>query len=382
MTSENRTEIPFSMPVSQKEGLENIQIACETNKLTGRKFFGSACEKFIKEFVGAQSAHLMPSCTAALEASSILANVDSGAEVIVPSHTFVSSASSFAMRGCTPVFVDCDPQTLNVSAKTIEPAITKATRCVVVVHYAGIACDMDPIVELCQSNGLVLIEDAAQAIGAYYKSKHLGTIGDLGTFSFHHTKNVGCGEGGALIVNSDDMVHLAEMICEKGTDRAKFVRGEVDKYTWQTLGSSYLLGELSAAFLLPQLKIVERITAKRLRLWHRYFELLKPAEDNGLLTRPIVPEYCKHNGHIFYVLLNPRFPRDDVILKLKNFGIHATSHYIPLHSSPAGRALGRVGTDMIITEDVTQRLVRLPLFFDLSLEQVEFVVDKLIESLV
>lgn len=297
----------------------------------------------------------------------------------MPSYTFVSTANAFVLRGGVPVFVDIREDTLNLDERLIESAITPRTRAIAPVHYAGVACEMDTIMAIAQKHGLNVVEDAAQGVMSTYKGRALGSIGDLGAYSFHETKNVISGEGGALLVNSPDMSLRAEIIREKGTDRSRFFRGEVDKYTWQEVGSSFLPGELIAAFLWAQLEEVDRITKERLASWQRYHELLEPLEAKGILRRPIVPNGCEHNAHMYYVLLAPEIDRQRVLESFKRNEIWSVFHYVPLHSSPAGRRYGRPHGDMNVTNQQSERLVRLPLWVGLTDEQQNRVVDVLNE---
>jgi dTDP-4-amino-4,6-dideoxygalactose transaminase len=318
---------------------------------------------------------ITPSCTAALEMSGILASLDPGDEVIVPDFAFVSTANAFVLRGAVPVFVDVDPQTLNIDPYAIEEALTERTRAIVVIHYAGIACDMERIGQIAAGNDLLVIEDAAHAIEAFYQSQPLGSIGDMATFSFHETKNVQCGEGGALLVNDARLVERAEIIQEKGTDRSRFFRGEVDKYTWRDTGSSYLLSEVASAFLWAQLEHAKHITEERRGVWSRYFEGLEALEHDGLLRRPIVPPDCKHSGHLFYVLLPTETLRDATLQALAERGVHAVFHYLPLHDSPGGRRYGRLGGPVPTCIEASSQLLRLPLWAGLGEERTEAVLE-------
>ena len=302
-------------------------------------------------------------------------------EVIIPSYTFVSTANAFALRGAIPVFVDIREDTLNIDESKIEDAITDKTRAIVPVHYAGVGCDMDVIMAIAKRHNLVVIEDAAQAVMARYKGKSLGSIGDLGAYSFHETKNVITGEGGSLLINNDNFIDRAEIIREKGTNRSQFFRGLVDKYTWQDIGSSYLPGELTAAFLWAQLEEARQITDKRLHLWQQYHTLFAEAEQQGLLRRPIIPYDCEHNAHMYYVLLPNEIIRNAALKFMNAQNINAIFHYIPLHSSPAGEKLGRANGDMHITNDCSLRILRLPLWVGLSTDQIEIIARTLISFL-
>lgn len=335
-------------------------------KLAGDGPFTRNCHRWIEERAGCRRALLTHSCTAALEMQSLLLDLRPGDEVVMPSYTFVSTANAVVLRGGTPVFVDIREDTLNIDETLIEDAVTPRTRAIAPVHYAGVGCEMDVIMDIARRRNLKVIEDAAQGFMATYKGRQLGSIGHLGAYSFHETKNVISGEGGALLVNDPEMVLRAEIIREKGTDRSRFFRGEVDKYTWQEAGSSYLPGEIIAAFLWAQLEEAEKITACRLALWQRYHEGLADLERRERLRRPVIPADCVHNAHMYYILLPPRVDRQKVLEGLKAAGIHAVFHYVPLHSAPAGRRYGRVHGAMTRTDDLSARLIRLPLFADLT----------------
>jgi dTDP-4-amino-4,6-dideoxygalactose transaminase len=298
--------------------------------------------------------------------AALLLDIRSGDEVILPSYTFVSTANAFVLQGAVPVFVDIREDTLNIDERLIEAAITPRTRAIVPVHYAGVCCEMDSIVAIAERHNIRIVEDAAQAILATYKGRAPGAIGDLGTFSFHETKNIMSGEGGSLLVNDPDLVLRAEIIREKGTDRGRFFRGEVDKYTWQDVGSSFLPSEIIAAFLWAQLEQAQQITRARLAIWGRYHEMLGPLEEEGLLRRPIVPADCGHNGHMYHIVLSPEIDRQSILSELKDNGIHAVFHYVPLHSSPAGMRLGRAHGELSLTTSLSQRLIRLPMWLGLS----------------
>jgi dTDP-4-amino-4,6-dideoxygalactose transaminase len=309
--------------------------------------------------------------------AALLLDIRPGDEVIMPSYTFVSTANAFVLRGAVPVFVDIRPDTLNLDERLIEAAITPRTKVIVPVHYAGVACEMDSILAIARKHGLAVVEDAAQGVMSSYKGRALGSIGDLGAFSFHETKNVISGEGGALLVNAPALAMQAEMIREKGTDRSRFFRGEVDKYTWQEVGSSFLPGEITAAFLWAQLEEARAITNSRLAIWDNYHAALAELELQGALRRPIVPESCQHNAHMYYVLLAPGVERQVILDELKRHAIYAVFHYVPLHSSPAGARYGRVHGSMDVTDGYSERLLRLPLWLGLSSDQQERVVSVL-----
>jgi dTDP-4-amino-4,6-dideoxygalactose transaminase len=309
--------------------------------------------------------------------AALLSGVGAGDEVIMPSFTFTATATAFVLRGAVPVFVDIRQDTLNLDEKLIEAAITPRTRAIAPIHYAGVACEMDAMLAIAQRHRLALVEDAAQGIMAAYKGRPLGAIGDLGSLSFHETKNIISGEGGALLIRDPAMVSRAEIIREKGTDRERFFRGEVDKYTWQDLGSSFLPSDLIAAFLWAQLEEAERITRERLAIWNRYHAMLEPLERQGLLRRPIIPADCQHNGHIYYVLLPPGTDRKQVLRELKQQGVHSVFHYVPLHSSPAGQRFGRAQGDLALTTSLSERLIRLPMWFGLNEARQQRVSDAL-----
>lgn len=347
------------------------------NVLAGDGPFTKRCHEWLEHKTGCDRALLTHSCTAALEMAALLLDIEPGDEVIMPSYTFVSTANSFVLRGGVPVFVDIREDTLNLDECLIEAAITPRTRAIVPVHYAGVACEMDAIMAIARRYGLKVVEDAAQGVMASYKGRALGSIGDLGAYSFHETKNVISGEGGALLANNHALATRAEIIREKGTDRSRFFRGEVDKYTWQEVGSSFLPGELTAAFLWAQLEEAERITNQRMAIWQRYNELMEPLEQKGQLRRPIVPESCKHNAHMFYVLLDPDIDRQKLIADLKKNDIYSVFHYVPLHSSPGGLRYGRANGNLKVTIRQSKRLIRLPLWVGMSCEQQEHVFDAL-----
>lgn len=367
-------KIPFNKP--HMTGKEHVYIteAYTNGMLAGDGPFTKQCHEWLEKNTGTKKALLTHSCTAALEMAAMLLNIEPGDEVIMPSYTFVSTANAFALRGAMPVFVDIRPDTLNLDEKLIAGAITSKTKAIVPVHYAGVGCEMDAIMAIANQHNLAVVEDAAQGVMASYKGRALGSIGNMGTFSFHETKNIISGEGGALLVNDAKLVGQAEIIREKGTDRSRFFRGTVDKYTWQSIGSSFLPGELIAAFLWAQLEDAKSITAKRLAIWHEYHQMLAPLEAKGILRRPIIPNDCQQNGHMYYVLLNPAIDRQKVLADFKNAQIMAPFHYIPLHSSPAGKQLGRFHGSMEVTDAVSEQLLRLPLWYSISKEEQERVV--------
>lgn len=375
-------KIQFNRPFMTGKELYYIAEAKFGNMLAGDGPFTKRCHKWLEHKSGCDKALLTHSCTAALEMAALLLDIVPGDEIIMPSYTFVSTANAFVLRGGVPVFVDIREDTLNLDERLIESAITPRTRAIVPVHYAGVACEMDAIMSIARHHGLRVVEDAAQGVMSTYKGRALGSIGDLGAYSFHETKNVISGEGGALLVNSPDLSLRAEIIREKGTDRSRFFRGEVDKYTWQEVGSSFLPGELIAAFLWAQLEEAERITSQRMEMWQRYHELLQPLEQKDGLRRPTIPEHCQHNAHMYYVLLSPEIDRQRVLTELKQQDINSVFHYVPLHSSPGGKRYGRTHGDLAITNKQSDRLIRLPLWLGLSHEQQDRVVDALQLALV
>jgi dTDP-4-amino-4,6-dideoxygalactose transaminase len=324
---------------------------------------------------------LTHSCTGALEMAMMLAGIGPGDEVIMPSFAFPSLPNAVALRGGVPVFVDIRPDTLNLDERLVEEAITSRTRALAPIDYAGVGCEIGPLAELARAYGLVVVEDAAQGYGASYRGRPLGTGADCASLSFHETKNVMCGEGGALLVNRPDWVERAEIIQEKGTDRSKFFRGEVDKYTWVDLGSSYLVSDIGAAFLWAQLERAGDITAKRIAIWEVYHAALEHSENEGRLRRPVVPDHCSHNAHMYYVLLETGRERARLIAHLSDAGVNAVSHYVPLHSSPAGTRYGRVHGSLEVTEDASQRLLRLPLWVGMTAEGAAHVVSALERNL-
>ena len=349
--------------------LHYIAEAHFNGSLAGDGPFTKRCHAWLEERTGCNKGLLTHSCTAALEMAALLLDIQPGDEVIMPSYTFVSTANAFVLRGGVPVFVDIREDTLNMNERLIESAITSRTRAIAPVHYAGVACEMDAIMAIAQKYGLKVVEDAAQGVMSTYKGRALGSIGDLGVFSFHETKNVISGEGGALLVNCSDMSLQAEIIRDKGTDRSRFFRGEIDKYTWQDLGSSFLPGELIAAFLWAQLEKADQITRERLAIWRHYHDLLEPLESKGILRRPIVPHECEHNAHMYYVLLAPGIDRQRVLDSFKRNEIYSVFHYVPLHSSPAGKRYGRSHGVLDVTNQQSERLIRLPLWIGISDEQ-------------
>lgn len=360
--------IPFNKPYMTGRELHYISQAHANGHLSGDGAFTKRCHAWLEESTGCNRALLTHSCTAALEMSALLLDLEPGDEVIMPSFTFVSTANAFVLRGAIPVFVDIRPDTLNIDETLIEAAITSRTRAICVVHYAGVGCEMNEIMNFAAKHGLQVVEDAAQGVMSSYRGSPLGSIGSLAAFSFHETKNVISGEGGALLINDAAFVERAEMIREKGTNRSRFFRGEVDKYTWMDVGSSYLPSEVLAAFLTAQLEQAEEITDRRLGIWAHYHSWAESLEQQGLLRRPTVPEHCRHNAHMYYLLLPSLEARTKFIARLKEDGIGSVFHYVPLHSTPAGRRLGRPAVDsgLPVTDRVSDTLVRLPLWVGLE----------------
>jgi dTDP-4-amino-4,6-dideoxygalactose transaminase len=373
--------VPFNRPVAVGTEFDYVAEAIANGQLSSDGEFTARCADLLREETGARLVLLTHSCTAALEMSVMLAEVSPGDEVIMPSFTFVSTASSVVMRGGVPVFVDVRPDTLNLDEALVGDAITSRTKAIFPVHYAGVACEMDAILDIASGHGLVVLEDAAQGLMASYRGTPLGAIGDLGALSFHETKNVTCGEGGALMVNDDRFVERANLLRDKGTNRKQFFRGEVDRYTWVDLGSSYGLGELNAAFLWGQLEQRRAITRRRLKVWWRYHEAFGPLEDQGLIRRPVIPDDRLHNAHLYYLLAPDGASRDRLLAELEDRGVYAVFHYVPLHSAPAGRRYGRTHGTLDVTDDVSRRLVRLPLWAGMADEQVDHVIASVAEVL-
>jgi dTDP-4-amino-4,6-dideoxygalactose transaminase len=370
-------EIPFNWPYMTGKELFYIAESHFKGHLAGDGTFTKNCHNWLEKRSGCSKALLTHSCTAALEMAALLLDIQPGDEIIMPSYTFVSTANAFVLRGGVPIFVDIRKDTLNLDESLIEAAITSRTRAIAVVHYAGVACEMDTIMSIARRYNLHVVEDAAQGVMASYKGQALGSIGSLGAYSFHETKNVISGEGGALLVNSPELVLQAEIIREKGTNRSQFVRGKVDKYTWQEIGSSFLPGEIIAAFLWAQLQEADWITQKRMDIWEYYHKKLESLESKGILRRPVVPDDCQHNAHMYYILLSSKLDRDQVLRELKEKNINSVFHYVPLHSSPAGRRYGRVHGTLEVTDTLSERLIRLPLWVGLTHSQQDKVVDVL-----
>ena len=367
--------IDFNRPPYTGRELEYIRQAVEANKICGDGAFTKRCSAWMKENLGTKYALLTTSCTHALEMAAYLSDIQPGDEVIMPSYTFVSTADAFVLRGARIVFVDIRPDTMNIDETLIESAITEKTRAIVPVHYAGVACEMDTILALADKYHLKVVEDAAQGVHAYYKGRALGTLGDFGCFSFHETKNYSMGEGGALLFQKDEYLERAEILREKGTDRSKFFRGQVDKYTWVDYGSSYLPSDLNAAYLYAQLEACRDIDTRRMSVWELYHRELRPLKEAGLLEQPTVPEYASHNAHMYYIKVKDMDMRSRLIGFLRQREICSVFHYIPLHSAAAGRKFGRFHGEDVYTTRESQRLLRLPMYYSLTLEQAEYVVD-------
>ncbi|MCI8861405.1 MAG: dTDP-4-amino-4,6-dideoxygalactose transaminase [Lachnospiraceae bacterium] len=367
--------IKFNVPPYTGDEITYIEEAVKKRKICGDGDFTKLCNGWIEKTAGAQKALLTTSCTHALEMAAILSDVGPGDEVIMPSYTFVSTADAFVVRGARIVFVDIRPDTMNINEKLIEKAITRNTRVIVPVHYAGVGCEMDEICEIAQAYHLKVVEDAAQGIMSAYKGRMLGAIGDFGCYSFHETKNYSMGEGGAILIKDKKDNELAEIIREKGTDRSKFFRGEIDKYTWVEAGSSYLPSELNAAYLWAQLRIAEKINDERIRNWNQYYEELEKLGKSGKIELPFIPEHCAHNGHMFYIKAQNIQERTELIQYLKKKEILTVFHYIPLHSAPAGKRYGSFHGEDCFTTRESERLLRLPMYFGLKKEQITYITD-------
>ena len=360
-----KVRIPFNKPFIAGKELYYVSRAVAFENLAGDGYYTQACCRLLEDKLSISKVLLTPSCTASLEMAAILCELEEGDEVIMPSYTFVSTAAAFVREGAKPVFVDIRPDTLNIDEDLIEEAITERTKAICVVHYGGVSCEMDRIVEIASKYNLMLIEDAAQGVNAFYKGRSLGSIGDLGCYSFHETKNFICGEGGALCINNPRLQERAEIIRDKGTNRQQFNRGQVDKYTWVDVGSSYVPSELCSAFLYGQLELMDSITERRCELYQRYLELFQPLELMGKISLPTIPESCKSNFQLFYLIGRSNQERDSLMQTCNKKGIGAVFHYVPLHSSPMGKRVSD-GRNLKVTDDRSSRLVRLPMFYDLS----------------
>lgn len=366
--------ISFNKPAVTGNEIKYLQEVLASEKLSGDGEFGLRCHHLLEQKLNAQKVLLTPSGTAALEMAALLADIQPGDEVIMPSYTFVSTANAFVLRGAKIVFVDIRPDTLNIDETLIEAAITSKTRAVVPVHYAGVACEMDTIMAIAARHKLWVIEDAAHAVFAHYKGKALGTIGHFGCFSFHETKNYSCGEGGAIIINAEEHFSRAEIIREKGTNRSQFFRGEADKYTWLDIGSSFLPSELQAAYLYAHLELADIIAADRLKSWQYYYAQLGYLAKREMLTLPVIPEFCRHNAHLFYLKTNDIKQREQLIAYLLKQDIQAVFHYVPLHSSVMGLKHGRFVGEDCYTSSESERVVRLPLFYNIEQASLDYVI--------
>lgn len=371
--------ILFNIPPHVGNELKYIQHAIESNKICGDGEYTKKCNKWIEDSFNAPKALLTTSCTHALEMSAILCDIKPGDEVIMPSFTFVSTADAFVMRGAKIVFVDIRPDTMNIDENLIEAAITDKTKVICPVHYAGVSCEMDKIMDIAKRYNLYVVEDAAQGVMSTYKGKALGTIGDFGCYSFHETKNYSMGEGGALLIKDEQYFEKAEIIREKGTNRSKFFRGQIDKYTWMDFGSSYLPSDMNAAYLWAQLEMANKINDSRLECWKLYYKGLLPLADKGYIDLPIIPENCIHNAHMFYIKTKDIDERTKLINYLKENNILTVFHYIPLHTAPAGLQFGRFHGEDVYTTKESERLLRLPLYYGLGFKDVEFIVSKITE---
>ena len=368
--------IPFNKQNLFGKELEYIKDAFENGKISGDGKYTKLCSQFMEERFNSKKILLTTSCTHALELAVLLADISEGDEVILPSYTFVSTANAFALRGAKLIYCDIREDNLNIDETKIEELITKKTKAIVPVHYAGVACEMDTIMEIAKRHDLIVIEDAAQGVDAMYKDRYLGTIGDFGCYSFHETKNFSSGEGGAISINDEKYVKRAEIIREKGTNRSQFFRGEVDKYTWVDIGSSYLPSDINAAVLYNQFENIEKINQKRKTIYERYYNGLAELQARGILRLPIVNDYARTNYHMFYIILNSEQERDGLMYYLKDNGINSVFHYIPLHESPYSRS--RYGTfNLPVTEDLSGRLLRLPMYYSLRLEEVDYIVEEI-----
>ena len=371
--------INFNVPPFTGNEMKYIKECVENQKICGDGAYTKKCNAWMEQKFGAKKCLLTTSCTHATEMTALLAGIKEGDEVIMPSYTFVSTADAFVLRGAKVVFVDIRPDTMNIDETKIEAAITEKTKAIVPVHYAGVACEMDTILDIAKRHNLLVIEDAAQGVMAKYKGKALGTIGDFGCYSFHETKNYSMGEGGALLIRDDKYIEDAEIIREKGTDRSKFFRGQVDKYTWVSAGSSYLPSDMNAAYLYAQLEKADEINQARLEIWDTYYKGLKPLADAGKIELPVIPEGCTHNAHMFYIKAKDITERTALISFLKENEILSVFHYIPLHTSPAGKKLGRFNGEDVYTTKESERLTRLPLYYGLTKEQNLYIIDKIKE---
>lgn len=371
--------INFNVPPYTGKEIEYIKQAVEAQKICGDGIFTHKCNEWIESRTGTRKCLLTTSCTHATELAALLSDIKEGDEVIMPSYTFVSTADAFVLRGAKAVFVDIRPDTMNIDETKIEAAITERTKAIVPVHYAGVSCEMDTIMDIAKRYNLTVIEDAAQGILSTYKGKPLGTIGDFGCFSFHETKNYSMGEGGALLIQKEKDIEEAEIIREKGTNRSKFFRGQIDKYTWVNYGSSYLPSDMNAAYLYAQLEMADEIFADRMNSWEHYKKALGPLAEKGKIELPVIPEGCTHNAHMFYIKAKDLEERTALLSFLKEKEILAVFHYIPLHSAPAGQKFGRFAGEDVYTTKESERLARLPLYYGLEPDKVEYICEKVKE---
>ncbi len=370
--------IPFNKPYITNKEIEYIKDALSKGRISGDGYYTNKCNEFIKNTFRTKKALLTTSCSSALDMAALLLDLKEGDEVIMPSYTFVSTANAVALRGAKPIFADIQENTLNIDPKDIERKITNKTKAIFPVHYAGVSCDMDRIMHIAKKYNLKVVEDAAQGVNAKYKNKYLGTIGDIGCYSFHETKNYICGEGGAILINQDEeLAKRAEIIREKGTNRSQFFRGEVDKYTWVDVGSSYLPSDILAAMLWAQFERLDEINDMREKVYKSYYNGLHDLEKQGKLRLSVIPEDCESNYHIFYILLNTEEERNYVMDKLKESGVSAVFHYIPLHTSPMGLKLGYKKGDLPKTENLSGRLLRLPMYAELKDKEINYIIDKI-----
>lgn len=377
MEKENKEMIPFNKAIYLPEAFKYVRDVVRLSKIAGDGKYTRLCSEWMEKYFHARKVLMTTSCTAALEMAAILLDIQPGDEVIMPSYTFVSTANAFVLHGAKIVFVDIRPDTMNIDEKLIEGAITDKTKAIVVVHYAGVGCEMDTIQEICKKRGIPIVEDAAQGVMATYKGKALGTIGDLGCYSFHETKNYTMGEGGALLINNEKYLERAEIIREKGTNRARFFRGEVDKYTWVDIGSSFLPSEFNVSYLYGQLEQAEEINNDRLNSWKFYYDHLKDLEECGKIELTKIPEECEHNAHMFYIKLKDIKERTQFIKQMHDEGVGCVFHYVPLHSAEGGKKFGRFYGEDVYTTKESERLVRLPMYYDLTKDEKEKVVDSL-----
>ena len=371
--------ISFNVPPYTDDELEYVRESIESHHISGDYVFTKRCNEWMEERFNAKKVLLTTSGSTALDMAALMCDIRPGDEVILPSYTFSSTANSFVLAGAKLVFVDIRPDTMNIDERLIESAITDRTKVICVMHYAGVACEMDTIMDIAKRHNLMVVEDAAQAVMSTYKGKALGTIGDFGCYSFHETKNYSMGEGGALVINNEQYLEKAEILREKGTNRSKFYRGQVDKYTWVDFGDSYLPSDINAAYLWPQLLIADEINNDRLSSWNRYYEGLKNLKEAGLLELPVIPDGCSHNAHMFYVKLKNLDQRTQFISFMKEADIGCVFHYVPLHSAPAGEKFGRFHGEDVCTTRESDRLVRLPMYYRLSTDDADKVINRIQE---